>query len=71
MPLIYHRFAVVGTCDPHGKIQDPPRLLASAHFSAEQAAEQCKRFALQGWGCQVFPEKIELMIPTLEGMVGA
>ena len=67
MSLEFQRFAVIGTSCKE-KIQDPPRLLAANHHTADQAADQCKRFALQGWGCQVMPVLIKAMTPTLEGM---
>ena len=64
--LFWERYAVVGTGRMGKGLDKKPRLLAANFQTPEQAAGQCKRFGLQGWGCQVMPVRIVACPPTVE-----
>ena len=63
--LSWERFAVIGTTQQNSK-DAKPRLLAANCATLDQAAAQCKRYSLQGWGCQVMPVRIIAEPPKVE-----
>ncbi len=64
--LRWERWGIVGTIK-NGETAAVPRLLTSNCLSANEAQKQCKRYAEQGWGCQVLSLSVIAQPPNVPG----